>query len=94
MSRNARRAPAALLVLLLLASPAFAVPSRPSPPRLDELSALVLRLWHALTGSGPAEKRGPGMDPIGLVDPGTPPQVPDAVAPVDGERGPGMDPNG
>jgi hypothetical protein len=94
MSRNARRAPAALLALLLLASPAFAAPSWPSPPRLGELSALIIRAWHALMGSGPAEKRGPGMDPAGLVDPGTPPQAPDAVAPGDGERGPGMDPNG
>lgn len=94
MSRNARRAPAALLVLLLLASPAFAASSWSSPPRLDELSALVLRVWHALMGSGPAEKRGPGMDPAGLVDPGTPPQVPDAATPADGERGPGMDPWG
>lgn len=94
MSRNARRAPAALLVLLLLASPAFAAPPWPSPPRLEELSALVLRIWHALTGTGPAEKRGPGMDPAGLVDPEPPPQVPDAVALSDGERGPGMDPWG
>ena len=95
MSRNARRAPAALLVLLLLASPAFAAPSWPSPPRLGEqISALVIRVWHVLTGSGPAEKRGPGMDPNGVMNPGDPPQVPDAVAPADGERGPGMDPWG
>ncbi len=95
MSRNAHRASAALLALLLLASPAFAAPSWPSPPRLGEqISGLVLRVWNALTGTGPAEKRGPGMDPIGVVDPGTTPQVPDAVAPADGERGPGMDPNG
>ncbi|HSS52266.1 MAG TPA: hypothetical protein VLX28_25265 [Thermoanaerobaculia bacterium] len=95
MSRNARRAPAALLVLLLLASPAFAAPSWPSPPRLaEQISVLMIRVWHALTGHSPAEKRGAGMDPAGLVDPGTPPQAPDAVTPADGERGPGMDPWG
>jgi|GEM_PF-4564083 len=94
MSRNARRAPAALLVLLLLASPAFAAPSWPSPPRLGELSALVLRVWHALTGLGSTEKRGPGMDPNGVVNPGDPSQIPDAATPADGERGPGMDPWG
>jgi hypothetical protein len=95
MSRNARRAPAALLVLLLLASPAFAAPSWPSPPRLGEqISALVIRVWHVLTSFGPAEKRGPGMDPIGVVDPGAPPQVPDTATSGDGDRGPGMDPWG
>jgi hypothetical protein len=95
MSRNARRASTALLVLLLLASPAFAAPSWPSPPRLGEqISALVIRVWHALMGLAPAEKRGPGMDPNGVVNPVDPPQVPDATTPADGERGPGMDPWG
>ena len=93
MSRLSRRAPAALLVLLLLSSPAFAAPARPAPPRLTEqLSELVVRAWHALASLLPSEKRGPGMDPAGVeVDPGTPPQT---TAPGSGERGPGMDPIG
>jgi hypothetical protein len=95
MSRIARRAPAALFVLLLFASPAFAAPSWPSPPRLGEqISVLVIRVWHILTSLGPAEKRGPGMDPNGVVGPGEPPQVPGTATPGDGERGPGMDPWG
>jgi hypothetical protein len=93
MSRLSRRASAALLVLLLLSSPAFAAPARPAAPRLGEqLSELVVRAWHALASLLPSEKRGPGMDPIGLdVDPGTPPQ---ATPSGDGEQGPGMDPWG
>ena len=92
MSRLSRRAPAALLVLLLLSSPAFAAAPRPAPPRLTEqLSEVVAWAWHALMSLLPSEKRGPGMDPWGLNDPGTPPQT---TAPGDGERGPGMDPIG
>jgi hypothetical protein len=92
MSRLSRRAPAALLVLLLLSSPAFAAAPRPAPPPLSEqLNALVVRTWHALVRLLPSEKQGPGMDPIGLDDLGT---LPQATAPGDGERGPGMDPNG
>jgi hypothetical protein len=95
MSRIARRAPAALLVLLLLASPAFAAPSLAVPPRLGEqISDLVFRVWHALTSLVPAEKRGPWMDPAGVVDPGAPPQVPDTATSGDVDRGPGMDPWG
>lgn len=91
MSRLSRRAPAALIVLLLLSSPAFAAP-RPAAPRLTEqLSEVVARAWHALASLLTSEKRGPGMDPIGLDNPGTPPQ---ATTPPDGERGPGMDPWG
>jgi hypothetical protein len=91
MSRLSRRAPVALLVLLLLSSPAFAAPTRPASPRLTEqLSELVARAWHALVSLLPSDKRGPGIDPWGLDEPGTPPQ---ATTP-DGERGPGMDPIG
>lgn len=92
MSRLYRRAPAALLVLFLLSSPAFAAP-RPAPPRLiEQLSEAVVRAWYAIVSLLPSEKRGPGMDPNGLdVDPGTPPQ---STAPAGGEQGPGMDPIG
>jgi hypothetical protein len=92
MSRLSRRVPAALLVLLLLSSPAFAAPTRLAPPRLTEqISELVVCAWHALSGLLPIEKSGPGMDPIGLDDPGTPPQ---ATPQGSGEQGPGMDPWG
>jgi len=92
MSRLSRRAPAALLVLLLLSSPAFAAVPRPAPPPLTEqLTGLAVRAWQALASLFPSEKRGPGMDPIGSVDPETPSQ---STTPGDGERGPGMDPWG
>jgi hypothetical protein len=80
------RSCALLLVLSLLASPAFAAPRGPGAERSDVLATLWQALGQLLT---PFSKLGPEMDPAGTPRPQAPSDNGETT-----DLGPTMDPAG